>query len=130
MIPGECHACAYKASYSGSAGHCLFAHLIFTVAACLGRDARRFGAGLHQGRFGPDLALPDGNISDFIQTDAAINRGNSGGALVNIYGQVVGINTWIASESGGNIGLGFAIPINNAKNAIEDILSYGKVRYG
>ena len=86
--------------------------------------------GLHQGRFGPDLVLPDGNISDFIQTDAAINRGNSGGALVNIYGQVVGINTWIASESGGNIGLGFAIPINNAKNAIEDILSYGKVRYG
>ena len=73
---------------------------------------------------------PDGNISDFIQTDAAINRGNSGGALVNIYGEVVGINTWIASEGGGNIGLGFAIPINSAKKAIEDFLSYGKVRYG
>jgi Do/DeqQ family serine protease len=73
---------------------------------------------------------PDGNISDFIQTDAAINRGNSGGALVNIHGEVVGINTWIASESGGNVGLGFAIPINNAKKVIEDFLSYGKVRYG
>jgi len=53
---------------------------------------------------------PDGNISDFIQTDAAINRGNSGGALVNIHGEVVAINTWIASESGGIVGLGFAIP--------------------
>ena len=73
---------------------------------------------------------PDGNISDFIQTDAAINRGNSGGALVNIRGEVVGINTWIASPSGGSIGLGFAIPINNAKKAIDDFISHGKVQYG
>ena len=73
---------------------------------------------------------PDGNISDFIQTDAAINRGNSGGALVNIRGEVVGINTWIASPSGGNIGLGFAIPINNAKKAIDQFISTGKVQYG
>jgi len=73
---------------------------------------------------------PDGNISDFIQTDAAINRGNSGGALVNIRGEVVGINTWIASPSGGSIGLGFAIPINNAKKAIDQFISGGKVQYG
>ena len=70
------------------------------------------------------------NYTDYIQTDAAINQGNSGGALVNIRSQVIGINTWIASPSGGNIGLGFAIPINNAKKAIEDFITKGKVEYG
>ncbi len=73
---------------------------------------------------------PDGNISDFIQTDAAINRGNSGGALVNLNGEVVGINTWISSQTGGSVGLGFSIPINNAKRAIDDFISTGTVRYG
>jgi Do/DeqQ family serine protease len=73
---------------------------------------------------------PDGNISDFIQTDASINRGNSGGALANIDGEVIGINTWIASTTGGSVGLGFSIPINNAVRVIEDIISKGSVRYG
>jgi Do/DeqQ family serine protease len=73
---------------------------------------------------------PDGNINDFIQTDAAINKGNSGGALVNIRGEVVGINTWIASPTGGSVGLGFAIPINNLKSAIDDFIHHGQVRYG
>jgi Do/DeqQ family serine protease len=73
---------------------------------------------------------PDGNISDFIQTDAAINRGNSGGALANIDGEVIGINTWIASNTGGSIGLGFSIPINNAIRVIDDLISDGSVRYG
>jgi Do/DeqQ family serine protease len=74
---------------------------------------------------------PDGNnISDFIQTDAAINKGNSGGALVNIRGEVVGINTWIASPTGGSIGLGFAIPINNTKKSIDDLITKKKVEYG
>lgn len=71
-----------------------------------------------------------GNISDFIQTDTAINQGNSGGPLVNIYGEVIGINTWIASKSGGSQGLGFAIPINNVKNAIDSFISGGKIKYG
>ncbi|MCQ2574110.1 MAG: Do family serine endopeptidase [Treponema sp.] len=71
-----------------------------------------------------------GSISDFIQTDAAINQGNSGGPLVNIYGEVIGINTWIASRSGGSNGLGFAIPINNVKNAIDSFISGGKIKYG
>jgi Do/DeqQ family serine protease len=78
-------------------------------------------------------SMPGSNaasFTDYIQTDAAINQGNSGGALVNIYGEVVGINTWIASPSGGNVGLGFAIPINDAKKDIEDLLSKGKVEYG
>jgi Do/DeqQ family serine protease len=70
------------------------------------------------------------NISDFIQTDAAINQGNSGGPLVNIYGEVIGINTWIASQSGGSQGLGFAISINNVKKAIDDFIATGKVTYG
>jgi Do/DeqQ family serine protease len=68
--------------------------------------------------------------TDYIQTDAAINPGNSGGALVNISGQVVGINTWIAAPSGGSIGLGFAIPIDNAKKDIDDFIIKGKVEYG
>jgi len=70
------------------------------------------------------------SFTDFIQTDAAINPGNSGGALVNIYGEVIGINTWIASQTGGNIGLGFAIPINKAKEVIDDLINNGKVEYG
>ena len=70
------------------------------------------------------------SFTDYIQTDAAINQGNSGGALVNIFGQVIGINSWIASPSGGNVGLGFAIPINKAKKDIQDFLTKGKVEYG
>jgi serine protease Do len=73
---------------------------------------------------------PGQNINDFIQTDAAINRGNSGGALVNLQGEVVGINTWIATPTGGSVGLGFAIPINNAKRVIEELSASGQVRYG
>jgi serine protease Do len=69
-------------------------------------------------------------LTDYIQTDAAINRGNSGGALVNLRGEVIGINTWIASQSGGSIGLGFAIPINNARSAIDQFISTGRVEYG
>lgn len=70
------------------------------------------------------------NVNDFFQTDAAINQGNSGGPLLNIYGEVIGINTWIASQSGGSQGLGFAIPINNIKHAIDDFIQNGKVTYG
>ena len=73
---------------------------------------------------------PAGNISDFIQTDAAINRGNSGGPLVNLSGEVVGINTWITTQTGGSVGLGFSIPINNAKRAIDQFIETGEVEYG
>ncbi|MDR1986958.1 MAG: Do family serine endopeptidase [Treponema sp.] len=75
---------------------------------------------------------PGNNINDFLQTDASINQGNSGGALVNIRGQVIGINTWIASNSsgGGSVGLGFAIPINNAKRSIDEFISSGQISYG
>jgi len=75
---------------------------------------------------------PGGNINDFIQTDAPINMGNSGGPLVNIRGEVIGINTWIASNlsGGGNVGLGFAIPINNAKRSIDEFIETGTTSYG
>ena len=74
---------------------------------------------------------PAGNINDFIQTDTSINQGNSGGALVNIRGEVIGINTWIASSSGGgSVGLGFAIPINNAKRSIDEFINKGAISYG
>jgi serine protease Do len=67
-------------------------------------------------------------ISDFIQTDVAINPGNSGGPLVNIQGQVIGINSMIASQTGLYSGYGFAIPISLAKNVMDDIVSHGRVR--
>ncbi len=67
---------------------------------------------------------------DFIQTDASINPGNSGGALVNLRGELIGINTAIFSQSGGNIGIGFAIPINLALQITEQLLGKGKVQRG
>lgn len=71
-----------------------------------------------------------GVLADAIQTDAAINPGNSGGALANAKGELVGINTAIASETGGSVGLGFAIPVNRVKRVASDILKFGRVRYG
>jgi len=67
---------------------------------------------------------------DFIQTDAAVNPGNSGGALVNAYGELVGMNTAIYSKSGGNQGIGFAIPLNHTLRVVEDLLKYGQVVRG
>lgn len=64
---------------------------------------------------------------DYIQTDAAINPGNSGGPLLNIHGEVVGVNAAITSTSGGNVGIGFAIPVNLAKKVADDLLREGKV---
>jgi len=69
-------------------------------------------------------------FEDFIQTDASINPGNSGGALVNLRGELVGINTAIYSKSGGNIGIGFAIPMNMVIDIKEQLISFGKVRRG
>jgi serine protease Do len=72
----------------------------------------------------------DGSFEDFIQTDAPINRGNSGGALVNTRGELIGINSQILSPSGGNIGIGFAIPANMARNVMTQLIDKGQVRRG
>ena len=79
---------------------------------------------------GRQTGLSDGSFEDFLQTDAAINRGNSGGALVNTTGECVGINSQILSPSGGNIGIGFAIPSNMAKAVMDQLVKTGKVRRG
>ncbi|MDE2156278.1 MAG: Do family serine endopeptidase [Xanthomonadaceae bacterium] len=88
------------------------------IVSALGRS------GLGQGPSGM------GGYQNFIQTDASINPGNSGGALVNLRGQLVGINTMILSPSGGNVGIGFAIPSNLAGEVMTQLLAHGKVLRG
>jgi serine protease Do len=78
-----------------------------------------------KGRF-----IGQGSYDNFIQTDAAINPGNSGGPLINLKGEVVGINTAIFSRSGGNIGIGFAIPVNVAKDLLPELEEKGRVTRG
>ncbi len=88
------------------------------IVSAKGRDSRDL-AGLMRNNYA---------ISDFIQTDAAINPGNSGGPLVNIHGEVIGINSAIASPTGYYSGYGFAVPITLAKSVMDDLTKYGKVR--
>lgn len=71
-----------------------------------------------------------GPYDDFIQTDAAINKGNSGGPLFNMSGQVVGINTAIFSPSGGSVGIGFSVPANTARGVVDQLWKYGETRRG
>jgi serine protease Do len=71
-----------------------------------------------------------GPYDDFIQTDAAINKGNSGGPLFNLKGEVVGINTAIFSPTGGSVGIGFSVPANTAKGVIDQLIKYGETRRG
>jgi Do/DeqQ family serine protease len=77
---------------------------------------------------GRSTGLSDGSFEDFLQTDAPINQGNSGGALVNTTGELIGINSQIVSTSGGNIGIGFAIPSNMARNVMDQLAATGRVR--
>jgi S1-C subfamily serine protease len=77
---------------------------------------------------GRATGVGDGSYEDFLQTDAPINRGNSGGALVNVKGELIGINSQILSPSGGNIGIGFAIPSNMARHVMDQLRQDGRVR--
>ena len=79
---------------------------------------------------GRATGLGDGSYEDFLQTDAPINQGNSGGALVNTSGELIGINSQILSPSGGNIGIGFAVPSNMAKNVMDQLIANGRVHRG
>ena len=83
-----------------------------------------------QHRHDLDLGPQGVRYQDFFQTDAAINPGNSGGPLINLKGEVIGINTAIASNSGGSDGIGFSIPINMAMRVVGDLIDYGRVRRG
>ena len=80
---------------------------------------------------GRSTGLSDGSFEDFLQTDAPINQGNSGGALISAgTGELIGINSQILSPTGGNIGIGFAIPVNMAKNVMDQLVRSGTVRRG
>lgn len=79
---------------------------------------------------GRQTGISNGSFEDFLQTDAAINQGNSGGALVNTNGELIGINSQILSPTGGSIGLGFSIPSNMARNVMDQLTRTGKVRRG
>jgi len=79
---------------------------------------------------GRRTGISDGAFEDFLQTDAPINRGNSGGALVNLNGELIGINSQIISSTGGSIGIGFAIPSNMSKNVMSQLLDGGTVKRG
>jgi Do/DeqQ family serine protease len=85
-------------------------------------------SGLGRANINPDNR--ENAYEDFIQTDAAINPGNSGGALVNLSGQLIGINSAILSQSGGSIGIGFAIPANMARAIMDQLIKYGEVKRG
>lgn len=103
-------------------------HLVMAIGSPFGKHqsvSMGIVSGLGRLEHGPEFRRT--MYQDFIQTDAAINRGNSGGPLVNIYGEVVGINTFILSTSAGAQGVGFAIPINLAKPVIEQLAVSGRV---
>src|SRR5512146_893462 len=91
----------------------------FTVTAGIVSAKGRLLSALQESRY---------SIQDFIQTDAAINPGNSGGPLLNIHGEVIGINSAIASGTGYYAGYGFAIPITLAKQVMDDLIKFGKIR--
>src|SRR6058998_1989819 len=99
-------------------GNPLGENFTFTVTAGIVSAKGRLLGGLQQSRY---------SIQDFIQTDAAINPGNSGGPLVNVRGEVIGINSAIASETGFNTGYGFAVPINLARAVMDQIIKTGHV---
>lgn len=102
--------------------------VVLAIGSPLGLD-QTVTAGIISAK-GRTTGISDGSFEDFIQTDASINQGNSGGALINATGELVGINSQILSPTGGNIGIGFAIPVNMAKNVMDQLVQAGRVRRG
>ncbi len=103
--------------------------VVLAVGSPLSRNlANTVTMGIISAKGRSNMHLAD--YSDYLQTDAAINPGNSGGALIDVDGNVIGINSAIATETGGNQGIGFAIPINMAKNIMDQLIKNGKVVRG
>lgn len=114
----------------GDSGDVAIGHFVLAVGSPFGLS-QSVTMGIVSAKGRRDLSLTEDRSvinQDFIQTDAAINPGNSGGPLIDMRGQVVGINTAIASNSGGNEGIGFSIPSNLARRIFEQLVSNGKVR--
>src|SRR5262245_56413087 len=115
----------YKALALGNSDSVKVGDVVLAVGNPLG-VGQTVTMGIISGK-GRSTGVGDGSYEDFLQTDAPINHGNSGGALVSTKGELVGINSQILSESGGNIGIGFAIPVNMAKHVMEQLRTKGKV---
>ena len=120
-----------KASRLGNSDQMEIGDFVVAVGSPFGLS-HSVSYGIISARHRHDLDLgPQGvEYQDFFQTDAAINPGNSGGPLINLKGEVIGINTAIASNSGGSDGIGFSIPINMAMRVVGDLIDYGRVRRG
>ncbi len=116
----------FKPVYMGDSNKVRVGDFVVAIGNPFGLD-RTFTTGVVSGKGRKKL---DGMDNVHIQTDASINPGNSGGPLINIDGEVIGVNRAIYSKSGGNIGIGFAIPINIALNSINELKKYGKVKRG
>jgi Do/DeqQ family serine protease len=109
----------------GDSDHVRVGDIVLAVGNPLG-VGQTVTMGIISGK-GRQTSVGDGSFENFLQTDAPINRGNSGGALVNLNGELVGINSQILSPSGGNIGVGFAIPANMARNVMGQLIKTGTV---
>lgn len=100
------------------------------IVSAKARQIGILGPEIDRNNYDPSNPPTNSSIESFIQTDAVINRGNSGGALVNTKGELIGINSAIASQSGVYEGYGFAIPVNLARKVMDDFLKYGEVKRG
>ena len=116
----------FKPVYFGNSEDVKVGDFVIAIGNPFGLD-KTFTTGVVSGTARRQL---DEMGNSHIQTDAAINQGNSGGPLINLDGEVIGVNRAILSSAGGNIGIGFAIPINNAKDTIIELKKYGKVKRG
>ena len=116
----------FKPVYFGNSEDVKVGDFVVAIGNPFGLD-KTFTSGVVSGTGRKQL---DETGNSHIQTDAAINQGNSGGPLINLDGEVIGVNRAIYSSAGGNIGIGFAIPINNARDTIIELKKYGKVKRG
>lgn len=117
---------SFKPVYFGNSDTVKVGDFVLAIGNPFGLD-KTFTQGVVSGTGRRQL---DESGNSHIQTDAAINQGNSGGPLINLDGEVIGVNRAIYSSSGGNIGIGFAIPVNNAKDTLIELKKYGKVKRG